>query len=323
MSDRICDNCGSEVEQGASFCRNCGAKFSEPEVSPLAKRCYFCSKPLVGDDAYYFKCNYCGQYFCSDHRLPENHLCRSSPVRRVVPSGMTSSGGYWSSTGRYSSSSSARSGGGGFRLNISRPGRNLAIAIVAGLVIGFVLNFFAVKGLLVPDSAGYVPLSYYFVQWNYLVSNYWIVPLFTSMIVVLPSYLGVVDVAFNALAVIWIDGLFRGTYTAREYYGVFILTGLAGNILSFFLYPLDTISFGASGGIFGLIAGAVTVDYARNRRFNQSLVIWFIFIFFISTFTGSTGAVDIFAHMGGAFVGLVAGYVIGRRGRRSSNYGWS
>ena len=128
MSARICGNCGAEVEQGVSFCRICGAKFEEPQVSPTTKRCYFCSKPLVGDDAYYFKCNYCGQYFCSEHRLPENHLCRSSPVRRVVPSGMSSSGGYWTSSGRYSSSSSAGAEAGAGFLNISKAGRNLAIA---------------------------------------------------------------------------------------------------------------------------------------------------------------------------------------------------
>ena len=202
--------------------------------------------------------------------------------------------------------------------NISRPGRNLAIAIVAGLLIGFVLQQIPVTGFLIPANAGAVPLSYYLVQWNYLVYNGWIIPLFTSMIVVLPGWSGVVDVAFNALAVVWIDGLFRATYTARQYYSIFIITGLAGNILSL-LYGADTISFGASGGIFGLIAGAVTVDYARNKRFNQSLVIWFVFIFFLSTVTGG---VDIFAHLGGALVGLAAGYVVGRRSSRSG-HGWS
>ena len=290
------------------------------------KRCYFCSKPLVGDDAYYFKCNYCGQYFCSEHRLPENHLCRSSPVRRVVPSGMTSSGGYWSSSARYGRSTSSASQGGGFRLNISRPGRNLAIAIVLGFVIGAITSLFSIN--YAPSApyfppGGLTPLSYFLVQFNLIVNTGWIVPIFTSMIVVLPGLPGLVDVAFNAIAVIWIDGLFRGTYTAREYYGIFILTGVAGNLLSFLLYPPYTVSFGASGGIFGLIAGAVTVDYARNRRFNQSLVIWFVFIFFISTFSGGVEAVDVFAHLGGALVGLVAGYYVGRRGGSVSNRGWS
>jgi Zn-dependent protease len=33
-------------------------------------KCYLCE----GED-FVFKCNYCKQYFCSDHRLPTNHVC--------------------------------------------------------------------------------------------------------------------------------------------------------------------------------------------------------------------------------------------------------
>jgi predicted nucleic acid binding AN1-type Zn finger protein len=33
-------------------------------------KCYLCE----GED-FVFKCNYCKQYFCSEHRLPVNHVC--------------------------------------------------------------------------------------------------------------------------------------------------------------------------------------------------------------------------------------------------------
>jgi len=29
-----------------------------------------------------FKCNYCGQLFCAEHRLPENHLCPALPIKK-------------------------------------------------------------------------------------------------------------------------------------------------------------------------------------------------------------------------------------------------
>jgi hypothetical protein len=29
-----------------------------------------------------FKCSYCGQNFCPDHRLPENHRCPSMPTSK-------------------------------------------------------------------------------------------------------------------------------------------------------------------------------------------------------------------------------------------------
>jgi len=293
-----------ENPDGASYCKHCGAQIaaSTAALSPDVKTCAYCSKPLVGEDAYFFRCRYCGQDFCYEHRLPENHLCKSSPLRRNIPN--TASGsyystgsGYWSSTGRTSQRQ-----GGGFSINISKPGRNLAIAIVAGLVIGAVFYF-------LPPLAG-IPLIYYVVQFNALVYTGWIVPLFTSMIVVYPDLSGILDVAFNAFAVVWLDGLLRSSYTPRQYYFVFILTGLIGNVLSL-LYGPNTLSYGASGGIFGLLAGAVTVDYARNGRFNTQLVIWFLFIFIFSTVAGG---IDIFAHLGGAIAGLVAGYYIGKGG---------
>lgn len=33
-------------------------------------KCYLCE-----DEDFVFKCNYCKQYFCSEHRLPINHVC--------------------------------------------------------------------------------------------------------------------------------------------------------------------------------------------------------------------------------------------------------
>ncbi len=223
-------------------------------------------------------------------------------MRRNIPNSTSGSyystgGGYWASTGKTYQKQ------GRFSINISKPGRNLAIAIVAGLVIGAIFYF-------IPGPYN-LALVYYFVQYNALVYTGWIVPLFTSMIIVYPGLSGLLDVAFNAFAVVWLDGLLRATYSPKAYYTVFVVTGLVGNVLSL-VYGPNTLSFGASGGIFGLLAGAVTADYARNGHFNQSLVIWFLFIFFLSTITGG---VDIFAHLGGAVAGLVAGYYIGKSGK--------
>jgi hypothetical protein len=33
-----------------------------------------------------FQCNYCGKYFCENHRLPENHNCLGSPARTPLGS---------------------------------------------------------------------------------------------------------------------------------------------------------------------------------------------------------------------------------------------
>ena len=40
-------------------------------------KCQLCKKDVFMP----FQCSYCGQYFCDEHRLPENHLCPNLPKR--------------------------------------------------------------------------------------------------------------------------------------------------------------------------------------------------------------------------------------------------
>jgi len=59
-------------------------KALEGEVSRIVK-CSYCGKEIYLP----FKCPYCGQYFCAEHRLPENHACpeiwrAKAPKREVV-----------------------------------------------------------------------------------------------------------------------------------------------------------------------------------------------------------------------------------------------
>ncbi len=186
---------------------------------------------------------------------------------------------------------------------LSSQGRNLSIAIVGGLVFSLATSAVAVDG---------TPLPYFLIQYNYSVylGAFW--QLLTSIFVVIPfsseGPLGVIDVVFNAAAVIWLDGLLAHAFEEREYYGVFLLSALVGNLASLFSGP-NVASFGASGGIFGLLAGAIGRDYAMERRVNYSLVAWFLAVFILSSFLLSY--VDWQAHLGGAVAGLVAGYLLG------------
>ena len=186
---------------------------------------------------------------------------------------------------------------------ISRQGRNLSLAIFAGLIFGLAASAVSVGG---------VPLVDFFVQYNRAVyaGLYW--QLITSILVVVPFSsqvpLGVVDVLFNAIAIIWLDGLLSHAFRERDYYAVFLLSGLTGNIASLLNGP-SIVSFGASGGIFGLLAGAIAQDFAVERRIDYTLLAWFLAVFLLSSFL--LPLVDWLAHLGGAVSGLVAGYLLG------------
>lgn len=195
---------------------------------------------------------------------------------------------------------------------VSVQGQRLAALIASGLVVGLILV------IIDPSEV----LLAVFLQENWYVLHGAIWQLFTSIIVA-PLifqgglYLGgVLDVAFNAVAVIFLDGLTSGVYTPRQYYTTFLITALVGNLVSLFAGPSQA-SFGASGGIFGLVAGLVTYDFAVNGRVSFQLIVWFLVVFIYSSFT--LGNVNWMAHAGGAAAGFVIGYVIGRD-RREVGY---
>ncbi len=127
--------------------------------------------------------------------------------------------------------------------------------------------------------------------------------LLTSMFV----HAGIIHLAGNMLFLV-IFGL-RGEemFSLPEYLTVYILGGLAGNLLSLVVGP-DMISVGASGAIFALF-GAVAV-YAR-RSIGQSIIGALIFGFFLLII--SSGAdVNYLAHIGGLVSGVAMGYVLAR-----------
>ena len=184
---------------------------------------------------------------------------------------------------------------------LSEQGRNLVIAVVGGLVVGAALGFVAFDG---------APLYLYFLQFNGLVESGWVWQLFTSIIVAPPTLTGLFDVVFNAIALAWLDGLFSFAYSRRQYYAVFLVTAVAGNVFSLANGPGE-VSFGASGGIFGLLAGVISFDITTNKRVDISLLAWFAGVFILSSFLLTF--VDWTAHLGGALLGFALGYAVGRR----------
>lgn len=191
---------------------------------------------------------------------------------------------------------------------VSRQALHLIAIMFSGLIIGLIAFFIRIDGL---------PAVYFLVQYNAIVYSGYLWPLITSMVVVLPNSLGVADVLFNSISVLFIDGLLAPIFSYREYFIIFLISGLAGNIASLLNGP-NIISFGASGGIFGLVAAAVTFDYSFHRRMNTALVGWFVVIFLFNTF--SSVYVDWLAHTGGALIGLLLGYLAGLRRRREAYY---
>jgi rhomboid protease GluP len=104
-------------------------------------------------------------------------------------------------------------------------------------------------------------------------------------------------------------------FDTEQYLLIYFLSGLAGNLLTL-VYGPDMISVGASGAIFGIF-GAVTI-YMR-RSIGQSIIGALLFAFFL-LLINSGPEVNILAHVGGLFAGLLIGYVLGTQRQRKGPY---
>jgi len=148
-------------------------------------------------------------------------------------------------------------------------------------------------------------------QYNYLVFHGWYYQLFTSMFI----HASIAHIAGNMLFLL-IFGL-RGEemFSLPEYLGIYLVGGLAGNILSLALGP-SLISVGASGAIFSMFGACVI--YTR-RSVRQSILGALVYGFFLLFISAGPGVND-FAHLGGLVFGLLIGYLIGTSRKPSEQY---
>jgi rhomboid protease GluP len=148
-------------------------------------------------------------------------------------------------------------------------------------------------------------------QYNYLVFHGWYYQLFTSMFI----HASIAHIAGNMLFLL-IFGL-RGEemFSLPEYLGIYLIGGLAGNILSLALGP-SLISVGASGAIFSMFGACVI--YTR-RSVRQSILGALVYGFFLLFISAGPGVND-FAHLGGLVFGLLIGYLIGTSRKPHEQY---
>jgi rhomboid protease GluP len=152
-----------------------------------------------------------------------------------------------------------------------------------------------------------------FGQYNPYVFNGEVWRLFTGMFV----HANIAHIVGNMLF-LFIYGLrAEDMFDVKEYLLIYFLSGLAGGLLTLFLWP-DTLSVGASGAIFGMIGA--TMIYLR-RAIGQSIITALMFVFFL--FALNLGPnVNYLAHLGGLAVGLLIGYILAatRKHRRPVTY---
>jgi rhomboid protease GluP len=86
---------------------------------------------------------------------------------------------------------------------------------------------------------------------------------------------------------------------------IYFASGLIGNLFSLFLLPLNSVSLGASGAIFGLL-GAAFIIIATDYQPLLFLALIYIGFFIIYSFTPG---INYWAHLFGLLGGILFGYL--------------
>ena len=132
-----------------------------------------------------------------------------------------------------------------------------------------------------------------------VIAQGWYWQLFTSMFVHVNLIHLILNMVFLLIFGLRAEELFKG----KDFLFIYLASGLAGNLLTLLL-PLDIISAGASGAIFGIF-GAYVI-YMR-KAFGMPVFTALVYSLLFLMLSVSEG-VNFFAHLGGLVAGLVIGY---------------
>lgn len=136
--------------------------------------------------------------------------------------------------------------------------------------------------------------------------SYW--QLLTSMFVHINLLHLILNMVFLLIFGLRAEELFKGI----EFLFIYLASGLAGNILTLLL-PLQTVSAGASGAIFGIFGA--NVIYLR-KALGMPILTALIYSLFFLMLSVSEG-VNLLAHLGGLVAGLAIGYFFAKERKRS------
>lgn len=130
----------------------------------------------------------------------------------------------------------------------------------------------------------------------------------------------VAHIGLNMLALWWVGAPLEGMLGRARYLALYLVSALGGSALVM-LVPGNTITFGASGAIFGLF-GATAV-FVRRLRYDVRPVLFLVALNLVFTFTW--GNISWQAHVGGLLAGTAAaiGMAYAPAGPRRARVQWT
>lgn len=153
-------------------------------------------------------------------------------------------------------------------------------------------------------------------QLNYLVAQGQVWRIFTAMFL----HFNLLHIGLNMLSLFLIGGVVEMVYGKWRYLLIYLGSGIAGGILTFYVSPPATLAAGASGAIFGVF-GALGVFYILNRqalgRYGAGAITnWLFWLGLNLVFGFSQPGIGIWDHIGGLVAGMVIAAILMPRASR-------
>jgi membrane associated rhomboid family serine protease len=145
-------------------------------------------------------------------------------------------------------------------------------------------------------------------QWYRLVTSAFLPP---------TGGLGLVDIAFNLWALLFVGPPMERQLGGVRFIAVYLASAIGGSVAFYFLAPQNELALGASGAIFGLFGAWLVI--ARRLRLDARVIVFLIVVNLALDFAGRH-YIAWQAHVGGLITGavLTAAYVYAPRRRRGA-----
>ncbi|TFF87654.1 MAG: rhomboid family intramembrane serine protease [Promethearchaeota archaeon] len=121
----------------------------------------------------------------------------------------------------------------------------------------------------------------------------------------------------NMIALLIFGATVENNYSKIEYLLIYFISGLIGNLFSLLLLPMNSISLGASGAIFGLIGAAFILFTMEGDKTIIFLGLLYLIYFIVASLAPG---INLWAHLFGLIGGLIFGYVIIKKRKSRIEY---
>jgi membrane associated rhomboid family serine protease len=115
----------------------------------------------------------------------------------------------------------------------------------------------------------------------------------------------ILHLLFNMYALYWLGPELERKLGYVRFGALYFLAALGGSVASYWFSPINTVSVGASGAIFGLITATIVIGRQLNADVSQLMILLGINV--VIGFAQPN--IDWRAHFGGAVIGAAVAYI--------------